>query len=163
VGTVTRNCAGRAFFTSLLVLAACNSTSGSAPSTTHAKAAGISRPLSDHTTIPPDYFGGSQRFCARAPLSGTIAYVIRTDRRSGSSATLNVHVGGLPSNSQTTVNWANGTGRAYVVASVDTDGNGSSVQASVRLYRPGEVRGARIILALTDPQATVVGTLTDCS
>ena len=160
---MTRKGAGCAFCTSLLVLAACNSTSGSAPSTTQANAVSVSPSLSDHTTIPPDYFSGNQRFCALAPLSGTVAYVSLTDRRSARSATLNVLVGGLPPNRQITVNWANGTGRAYVVASVDTDGTGSSVQTSVRLYRPGEVRGARVFLALTDPQATVVGTLTDCS
>ena len=67
---------------------------------------------------------------------------------------------------QVAINWANGTGRAYVVASVDTDDTddtGSSVSSSVLLYRPGEVRGARIILTLTDPQATVVGNLDPCS
>ena len=107
--------------------------------------------------ITPGYFGGNEQFCAQSPLSGTIIY-----SASRGMVTMDVHVGGLPSTTQVAVNWANGTGRAYVVARVDTDGIGSSVPSSVRLFRLGEVRGARIILTPSDPQAAVLGILTPC-
>ena len=146
------------FFAVLPILAACGAIPGSEPPTTHRQADGDSQALSDHTPISRNYFGGNEQFCARPPLSGTISY-----SASRGTATLHVHVRGLPSTTQVAINWANGTGRAYVVASVDTDGPGSSVQSSVLLYRPGEVRGTRIILTGPDVQASVLGSLFPCT
>jgi hypothetical protein len=120
--------------------------------------AGI-QPLSDRTQVPAHYFTPSERFCAQAPLSGSIVYAT-----SHGFATLTASIGVLPPNAQIAVNWENGnSGRAYVVASFLTTGLGSADQSTMKFYRPGEARADRIYLSLNDPQAPVVGELTACS
>jgi hypothetical protein len=90
-------------------------------------------------------------------MKGSILY----DGDSG-AATMKVMVGGLPTNEEIAVNWLNNEVRGYVVASFSTDSTGFGRQPSLRLFRPGETRGAKLLLTAGNPQSTSVGVLQPC-
>ena len=78
-------------------------------------------------------------------------------------ATMKLIVGGLPANEDIAVNWLNNEVRGYVVANFSTSSTGLAEQSSLRLFRPGETRGAKLLLTAGNPQSTSIGVLQPCA
>jgi len=112
-----------------------------------------SRPAAD---VPVDGgFGKTELFCVRRHAVGAIGYQVADGR-----ASLTLAVGGLPTSASLGVAWLNNRVRGYTIASFDTDPAGYAVQSSLRMFRPGEVRGAGMILS--DSKDHVVASLAPC-
>ena len=102
-------------------------------------------------------FAANENFCAEAPLSGTIRYEVKDG-----AVTFDVRVGNLPHTSLIAIDWINDPVRGYTVAAFSTDATGRSIRDSLRMFRPGEVRGIGLHLAAADLDATVLGQLRPC-
>jgi hypothetical protein len=104
-------------------------------------------------------YRGMENFCAVAPLTGTIHY-------DGTSApltgVLTLRVGGLPPNDAVFVNWSDDHVRVPVIASFETDSEGSAIQPSVDVDRLGEVRGVEVVLTAASVPNPVLGRLEPC-
>jgi hypothetical protein len=132
-----------------LLLAACSSggkTSQARPTTTGTEPVAVQ-----------SGFRGKERFCAEAPLTGAIEY----DGTSG-TVRITVNVGGLPPASDISLDWQNDTVRGYTIAAFGTDRSSHSIQASLRIFRPGEVRGYQLLLTTADRATTPLGRLAPC-
>lgn len=102
-------------------------------------------------------FAQDEDFCAQSPLDGTIEY-----RASNGIVTMDVAVEGLPPSALVGIDWANNTVRGYTVGSIATDENGASIPSSLKLFRPGETRGYKIVLTTLSIDSTTLGTLWPC-
>jgi hypothetical protein len=109
------------------------------------------------TTPVQTGFGGAQDFCAQQPLRGGIRYGAQ-----GGRASMQVDVRGLPPRKVLAIDWANNTVRGYTVGVVDTDRQGATIPGSVRLFRPGETRGYKVVLTTSASVPTTLGTLWPC-
>ena len=111
------------------------------------------------TLAPQGGYRGIENFCAVAPLTGTIHY----DGTSGVLiGVLFVSVGGLPPNDEVFVNWSNNHVRAPVIASFETDSQGSAIQSTVDVGRLGEVRGVEVVLSAASVPNPALGRLEPC-
>ncbi len=118
--------------------------------------AGATPASSNHLATPVQSgFGGSEDFCAQPPLRGVVQY-----RSHDGSATMRVAAKGLARNTLVYVNWVNNTVRGYVVGTVKTDHLGSTIPRSLKLFRPGEVRGYKIVLSTASSRTA--GSLWPC-
>ncbi|MGO8870079.1 MAG: neocarzinostatin apoprotein domain-containing protein [Acidimicrobiales bacterium] len=108
------------------------------------------------TTPVESGFGGQEYFCAQPPLTGDTEY----DGTSG-QATMHLAVGGLPPTSWVALDWVNNPVRGYTIGSFTTDATGRSVQTSLTLVRPGEVRGYQLVLTAAGGAQTL-GILWPC-
>ena len=108
--------------------------------------------------VARDGFAGRERFCASSPLIGSILY-----NGTSGTATLDLAVGGLPPGRSVEVNWLNNGIRGYVVASFVTDAHGVADQSSLRFYRPGEARGAGLVLTTATASDERLGMLLPCA
>ncbi|HWC35289.1 MAG TPA: hypothetical protein VG650_10720 [Mycobacteriales bacterium] len=97
----------------------------------------------------------TETFCARLPLHGMVRYVVRNGR-----VTLRFRLGGLPPNSGVGVYWVNDPTRGYNIAYIRSTAAGDARQASLRIYRGGEVRGQGMQMQLYDGR--VLGNLVPC-
>ena len=115
---------------------------------------------SPSTTLPPEGgYRGIEHFCAVPPLTGIIYY----DGSSGVlTGSLMVNVAGLPPSDVIFVNWSNDHVRAPVIASFDTNTEGSAIQSSVDVGRYGEVRGVEIVVSAASAPNPVLGRLEPC-
>lgn len=116
--------------------------------------------LSPSTTLPPEGgYRGIENFCAVPPLTGTIHY----DGSSGVlTGSLMVNVAGLPPSDVIFVNWSNDHVRAPVIASFETNSEGSAIQSTVDVGRYGEVRGVEIVVSAASVPNPVFGRLEPC-
>lgn len=135
----------------VLALAACSTTGTSTSSST----API-RPANRSVAVGGGY-GGRENFCADAPLKGQILY-----DGTGGYAALSLSVAGLPPNRLVGLNWQNNDVRGYLIASFQTGPTGRSRQSTLRVFRPGEVRGIGLVLTGSGDQAPVLGRLAPC-
>jgi hypothetical protein len=112
------------------------------------------------TTLPLQAgYRGIEKFCAVAPLTGTIRY----DGTSGAlTGVLTVNVGGLPTDDEVFVNWSNNYVRAPVIAGFQTDSSGKALQSSVDVGRLAEVRGVEIVLSAASVPNPALGRLEPC-
>jgi hypothetical protein len=117
-------------------------------------------PTAAPSTLPPQGgYRGIEDFCALAPLTGTIHY----DGTSGGLiGVLTVSVGGLPPNDEVFLNWSDNYVRAPVIASFQTDSEGTAIQSSVDVGRLGEVRGVEIVLSAASVPNPALGRLEPC-
>lgn len=113
-------------------------------------------PLIPSTAVENGY-RGRQVFCTRPPLAGRITY----DGISG-QATLTLGVSGLPHLDTIGVDWINGPVRGYTIASFQTDQRGRANQRTLRMFRPGEVKGYRLDLEVGIPNSRVFAHLSPC-
>ena len=115
---------------------------------------------SPSTTLPPEGgYRGIENFCGVPPLTGTIRY----DGSSGVlTGSLMVNVGGLPPSDVVFVNWSNERVRAPVIASFETDTEGSAIQSSLEIGRYGEVRSVEIVLSAASVPDPVLDRLEPC-
>ena len=102
-------------------------------------------------------YGGHERFCAERPLTGSIDY----DGTTG-FVRITLEVGGLPRESPVALDWLNNTVRGYTIAGFSTDRSGRAVQSSLRVFRPGELRGYQVLLARSDVSQAPLGRLLPC-
>lgn len=102
-------------------------------------------------------YASDEKFCATAPLTGTIRYMV-----SQGVATFALGVGGLPRRSVIAVEWINDAVRGYTVAAFNTDASGRAETDSLRMFRPGEVKAIGLRLTTADTASTAVGQLRPC-
>lgn len=102
-------------------------------------------------------YSHSEMFCARAPIVGTLDYVVHNTR-----ASLKLQLRNLPSDSTIAVEWLNIVSGGYDLARFSTNSRGQAVGSSLWMYRPAEARGARVALTTATVSASQVGTLVPC-
>lgn len=101
-------------------------------------------------------YADDETFCASKPFTGTVGYQVHSG-----IVTMHAALRHLPSHALVGVDWSNNTVRGYFVATVRTDGSGASIPGSIKLFRPGETRGYRLVL--TWPNNTkALGNLWPC-
>ena len=109
-------------------------------------------------TVPVESgYGMSEPFCAIPSLSGRITYEVIDGE-----ATLLLNVRGLPHDETIGVDWLNNNVRGYLVATFATDGRGGAIQESLRIFRPGEVKGLGLVLTTGEVNQKTVGRLRPC-
>lgn len=81
-------------------------------------------------------FDGSEQFCGTI---GVVQYVALK-----SHVKLRVHFTALRANRQYSIVWRNNAVRGYTIGAFSTTSSGSVRKGSLRLFRPGEVRGIGI-------------------
>jgi hypothetical protein len=152
-----------------LLLVSCGG--GAAPLSSRSSTTTLSTPSAStsstsSTTTPPTHpstpvesgFDQSEQFCAQAPLVGTLDYLT-----AAGNATMQVKVNGLPAQGLVVIDWANNTVRGYTVGTIRTDTSGTSIPASLNLFRSGETRGHKVVLTTDAIDPTTLGTLWPCS
>lgn len=102
-------------------------------------------------------YSHSETFCARAPIVGTLDYVVHNTR-----ASLKLQLRKLPSDSTIAVEWLNIVSGGYDLAEFSTNSRGQAVRSSLRMYRPAEARGARVVLTTATVSASQIGFLVPC-
>jgi hypothetical protein len=100
-------------------------------------------------------FSGTEKFCAAAPLRGTIEY-----NDVAGNVALNVTLAGLRARTSIVVNWQNNQIRGYAVAYFFSNQRGQSSSGSLLIYRPGESHGSGVVL--TSLSAKILGRLSPC-
>jgi hypothetical protein len=103
-------------------------------------------------------FGSTEKFCAVAPLRGSIEY-----SDVAGNVLMDVTLAGLPSRGPVMVNWENNKVRGYAVAYFFSNPHGQSSSGSLLIYRPGETRGYGIVLTNAAVSAKIIGRLSPCS
>jgi hypothetical protein len=104
-------------------------------------------------------YRGVENFCAVAPLTGTIHYDGTNGHLVGA---FTVNVEGLPPDEDVNINWSNNYVRASVVAALQTNSTGGTVQSSVIVARLAEVRGVEIVLGAATVPNQPLGRLEPC-
>jgi hypothetical protein len=100
-------------------------------------------------------YAHNETFCAQRPLTGQIRYVVR-----GKRVTLRFHIRGLPRRSDIGVFWINNRARGYAIAFVRSTTTGTARQATLRIFRGGEVYGQG--LQLQNDKFRPIGELKPC-
>jgi len=97
-------------------------------------------------------YGGNEVFCAPQPLSGTLTYRVSSGR-----ASVGVAIRSLPRSTRLGIDWSNNAVRGYLIGTVRSDGRGDSIPGSLRLFRPAESQGYKVVLTWpdNDPLATM--------
>ncbi|HWB67061.1 MAG TPA: hypothetical protein VG708_09565, partial [Mycobacteriales bacterium] len=107
----------------------------------------------------------SEQFCAKKPLTGTITYVVHSDK----TATLQLRLQNLSvRNKLVGVEWqqtrteggSHGT-YGYTIASFRSSADGRSQQSTLRFFRAPYAHGLGIVLD-TGPHARTIGALARC-
>jgi len=122
-----------------------------------AVASSTTAPTTQTSTPVQSGFAQNEDFCAQRPLVGRVDYRVRSG-----NATMQVNVRGLPPRRLVTIDWANNTVRGYLVGTIETNRNGTSIPASLNLSRAAETHGYKIVLTTTAIDPRMLGTLWPC-